>query len=85
MTRPVKPVTPLSLAVYATGADAPAEWDSMDQVRGDCARMVPHWRSEHRTPPAPGSASELHGISVPAACTALLDGTSEYGASPSRP
>ncbi|MFI5676194.1 hypothetical protein [Streptomyces cellulosae] len=47
-------------------------------LRGDCARMVPHW------PPArivsrPVSPSLIHGVSVPPASARLLDAMSEYG------
>ncbi|MBO8193359.1 hypothetical protein ITI46_17055 [Streptomyces oryzae] len=58
-----------------------AEHESMEQLLGDCARMVPHWTvapamSEGRHPVRP---VPLHGVRVPVRSARLLDGMSEYG------
>ncbi|MFH8572246.1 hypothetical protein [Streptomyces sp. NPDC017993] len=73
MTNDVKAVTSRSRAV-STG-----DPESLDQLRGDCARMAPHWKAGRRSTPAPAGASDLHGIKVSAASAALVDGMSEYG------
>jgi hypothetical protein len=73
MTNNVKAVTSRS-ATVSTG-----DPESLDQLRGDCARMAPHWKAGERSAPAPGSASDLRGIKVSAASAALVDGMSEYG------
>ncbi|MFF4955673.1 hypothetical protein ACFY2Z_01015 [Streptomyces sp. NPDC001222] len=61
-------------------------------LRGDCARMVPHWappekstsRPGHWAPPEkstsrPVSPSRIHGVSVPPASARLLEAMSDYG------
>ncbi|WP_181767601.1 hypothetical protein [Streptomyces albidus (ex Kaewkla and Franco 2022)] len=62
---------------------AAAEPESMDQLRGDCALMAPHWSSPFSfttTPTAPPASHEaLRGVRVPAASARLLEGMSEYG------
>ncbi|MGW1376252.1 hypothetical protein ACWD6P_18545 [Streptomyces sp. NPDC002446] len=74
MTKPVKAVTPRS-------AESPAvsEPESLDELRGDCARMAERWKTGRRSGPAPGRASDLHGIEVPEKSAKLVDGMSEYG------
>ncbi|MCB5909616.1 hypothetical protein [Streptomyces pinistramenti] len=72
MTKTVKAVT-------SPSRPSAADPESLDQLRGDCARMAPHWKAVHRTPPAAGRASDLRGIEVSAASAALVDGMSEYG------
>jgi hypothetical protein len=57
-----------------------AEPESLAQLRGDCARMAPHWAAASAPLPAePVSPSQIHGIEVPPASAHLLDGMSEYG------
>ncbi|TVL90948.1 hypothetical protein [Streptomyces sp. SAJ15] len=57
-----------------------AEPESLDQLRGDCARMAPHWRNAVRRSPAPPVAlSRIRGVTVPSKSAHLLDGMSEYG------
>ncbi|MEU6082857.1 hypothetical protein [Streptomyces sp. NPDC047108] len=57
-----------------------AEPESMDELRGDCARMAPHWASAARSAPAEHvSPSRIQGVTVPPASAHLLDGMSEYG------
>ena len=58
-----------------------AEHESMEQLLGDCARMVPHWTAPHPAPEerSPVRPASLHGVSVPVRSARLLDGMSEYG------
>lgn len=80
MAKTVKAVTsPVRTAHPSAARPSAADPESLDQLRGDCARMAPHWKAAHRMPPSGGSASDLHGVRVPAASAALLDGMSEYG------
>lgn len=74
MTKPVKAVTPSPDA-------SPARQDpeSLDELRGDCARMKGHWSTGQSPAPAPGRAADLHGVKVPSSSAALVDGMSEYG------
>ncbi|MDL5201121.1 hypothetical protein [Streptomyces sp. ALI-76-A] len=48
-------------------------------LRGDCARMAPHWSVPDRIAARPVSPSRIHGVSVPPASARLLDAMSEYG------
>ncbi|MEU9110407.1 hypothetical protein AB0D04_01100 [Streptomyces sp. NPDC048483] len=75
MTKPVKAVTPPAPPSRSAAADP----ESLDQLRGDCARMAPRFRAGRSGAPAPGKASDLHGVKVPAKSAELVDGMSEYG------
>ncbi|MER7400844.1 hypothetical protein ABT381_35630 [Streptomyces sp. NPDC000151] len=76
MTQHVKPVT----AAHPAGRRPDGgEHDSMEQLRGDCARMAPHWKTADLFTAPPSPAAELRGITVPAASAKLLEGMSEYG------
>ncbi|MCP3817428.1 hypothetical protein NLX86_04520 [Streptomyces sp. A3M-1-3] len=57
----------------------PAPEFSLAQLRGDCARMAPHWAVPAEPAPAPVRPSQIHGITVPPASARLLDSMSEYG------
>ena len=48
-------------------------------LRGDCARMVPHWAAPHRITSLPVSPSLIHGVIVPPTSARLLDSMSDYG------
>ncbi|MGW2724961.1 hypothetical protein [Streptomyces sp. NPDC001492] len=48
-------------------------------LRGDCARMVPHWAAPDRITSRPVSPSLIHGVSVPSKSARLLDSMSDYG------
>ncbi|MFD7546728.1 hypothetical protein [Streptomyces sp. NPDC059816] len=53
----------------------PAPYDldgGLAALRGDCARMVPHWTPDPRRTSAPRPAP-LHGVVVPASSARLLD------------
>ncbi|MGW3315871.1 hypothetical protein [Streptomyces fungicidicus] len=57
----------------------PADLDGdLASLRGDCARMVPHWAAPDRVAARPVSPSLIHGVTVPPASARLLDATSEY-------
>ncbi|MER6009256.1 hypothetical protein [Streptomyces bluensis] len=48
-------------------------------LRGDCARMAPHWAAPDRIIALPVSPSLIHGVTVPPASARLLDAMSDYG------
>lgn len=52
---------------------------SLDQLRGDSARMAPHWVVPAAAAAAPVSPALIHGVVVPPASARLIDATSEYG------
>ncbi len=59
---------------------APLDPDgTLAALRGDCARMVPHWAAPERLAPRPVPPSLIHGVSVPPASARLLDASSAYG------
>jgi hypothetical protein len=53
---------------------------TLAELRGDSARMVPHWVVPAESAPAPVSPSLIHGVVVPAASARLIAATPEYGA-----
>ncbi|MFD4635616.1 hypothetical protein ACFVYR_38050 [Streptomyces sp. NPDC058284] len=60
----------------ALTVDAP---ESMETLRGDCARMAPHWTVPAVAASAPVPPSLIHGITVPSASARLIDEMAEYG------
>ncbi|GHH74417.1 hypothetical protein GCM10018793_15560 [Streptomyces sulfonofaciens] len=48
-------------------------------LRGDCARMVPHWVTPPPAAPGPVPPSRIHPIVVPPGSARLLDAMSDYG------
>ncbi|MGY0023444.1 hypothetical protein ACVHNB_31320 [Streptomyces sp. YJ-C3] len=58
--------------------------DGLAALRGDCARMVPHWVLP-RAPweadrPAPvADASGIHGVVVPASSARLIGAMADFG------
>lgn len=48
-------------------------------LRGDCARMAPHWTVPQHAEPRPVPPSLIHGVDVPARSARLLDAMSDYG------
>jgi hypothetical protein len=52
---------------------------SLAQLRGDCARMAPHWVVPAITAPVPVSPSLIHGVVVSAASAQLVGSMSVYG------
>ncbi|MEU1479080.1 hypothetical protein ACFYZ8_05415 [Streptomyces sp. NPDC001668] len=66
-----------NLELYAS---APAELDGdLASLRGDCARMAPHWAVPDRIVSLPVSPSLIHGVTVPEGSARLLEAMSEYG------
>ncbi|MFI0513426.1 hypothetical protein ACH3Y9_18755 [Streptomyces sp. WSLK1-5] len=66
-----------NLELYAS---APADLDGdLASLRGDCARMAPHWAVPDRIVAAPVSPSLIHGVTVPEGSARLLEAMSEYG------
>ncbi|MES4889864.1 hypothetical protein [Streptomyces sp. NPDC096012] len=58
----------------------PAEYDGdLAALRGDCARMAPHWAVPERAAARPVPPSLIHGVRVPARSARLLDAMSDYG------
>ncbi|NEB01728.1 hypothetical protein [Streptomyces sp. SID13726] len=61
-------------------APAPADLDGdLASLRGDCARMAPHWAVPDRIAALPVSPSLIHGVTVPEGSARLLEAMSEYG------
>ncbi|MEV0635742.1 hypothetical protein AB0I77_12370 [Streptomyces sp. NPDC050619] len=61
-------------------AAVPADLEGdLASLRGDCARMAPHWVVPDRIVSLPVSPSLIHGVTVPQASARLLDAMSEYG------
>jgi hypothetical protein len=59
---------------------APDEIDvDLASLRGDCARMAPHWAVPDRGAVRPVPPSLIHGVRVPATSARLLDAMSDYG------
>ncbi|MEU0372334.1 hypothetical protein ABZ070_19105 [Streptomyces sp. NPDC006283] len=52
---------------------------SLALLRGDCARMAPHWVVPAAAAPAPVHPSLIHGVVVPPASARLVDAMSDYG------
>ncbi|MEU9982989.1 hypothetical protein [Streptomyces sp. NPDC050856] len=52
---------------------------SLAQLRGDSARMAPHWVVPATAAPVPVPPSLIHGVVVPPDSARLLDAASEYG------
>ncbi|WP_320775135.1 hypothetical protein [Streptomyces sp. CRN 30] len=61
------------------GSATPGPGGSLAELRGDCARMVPHWAVPEAPAPRPVPPSLIHGVTVPPASARLLDAMSEYG------
>ncbi|GGW81181.1 hypothetical protein GCM10010503_68290 [Streptomyces lucensis JCM 4490] len=61
-------------------SSAPADLEGgLATLRGDCARMAPHWAVPERSAARPVPPSLIHGVSVPARSARLLDAMSDYG------
>ncbi|MCF4137937.1 hypothetical protein L1856_16285 [Streptomyces sp. Tue 6430] len=61
-------------------APAPADLEGdLASLRGDCARMAPHWSAPEKHVSRPVPLSLLHGVTVPATSARLLEAMPEYG------
>ncbi|MEU3618334.1 hypothetical protein ACWD4O_06940 [Streptomyces sp. NPDC002623] len=61
-------------------APAPADLDGdLASLRGDCARMAPHWAVPEKITSRPVSPSLIHGVTVPAKSARLLEAMPDYG------
>ncbi|MFF8472160.1 hypothetical protein [Streptomyces sp. NPDC015414] len=59
---------------------APADFEGdLASLRGDCARMAPHWAPPRHAGSRPVPPSQIHGVTVPARSARLLDAMSDYG------
>ncbi|MGW3953705.1 hypothetical protein ACWEKM_22955 [Streptomyces sp. NPDC004752] len=66
-----------NLKVHST---APADLEGdLASLRGDCARMAPHWAAPRDTDTRPVPPSLIHGVTVPPRSARLLDAMSDYG------
>ncbi|MEU5978634.1 hypothetical protein [Streptomyces sp. NPDC047315] len=54
----------------ASRATREAEF-TLDELRGDCARMAPHWAPPAKDAPRPVPPSHIHGVVVPATSARL--------------
>lgn len=52
---------------------------SLAALRGDCARMAPHWTAAVKSDPVPVEPSLINGVTVPPSSARLIDAMSEYG------
>ncbi|MFE8009720.1 hypothetical protein [Streptomyces sp. NPDC057418] len=52
---------------------------SLAELRGDCARMAPHWVVPAKTATEPVAPSLIHGVTVPPSSARLIDAMSDYG------
>ncbi|MER7484771.1 hypothetical protein ABTY20_02240 [Streptomyces sp. NPDC126497] len=61
-------------------APSPADLEGgLASLRGDCARMAPHWAAPGRATAPPVPPSAIHGVTVPPGSARLLEAMSEYG------
>ncbi|MEU6284728.1 MULTISPECIES: hypothetical protein [unclassified Streptomyces] len=67
-----------NLKVNSPGTAADLDGD-LASLRGDCARMVPHWAAPERVKSRPVSPSRIHGVTVPVKSARMLDAMSDYG------
>ncbi|NEC64428.1 hypothetical protein [Streptomyces sp. SID9727] len=57
---------------------APRESETgLAELRGDCARMAPHWVVPARITPTRVAPALIHGVSVPPASARLIEAMEE--------
>ncbi|MER0445188.1 hypothetical protein ACFYM2_26715 [Streptomyces sp. NPDC006711] len=61
------------------GGRAAATDRGLEGLRGDCARMAPHWVVPAMTAPEPVPPSRIHGVTIPSSSVRLIADMSEYG------
>ncbi|MES9524295.1 hypothetical protein [Streptomyces capoamus] len=65
---------------FEVPSPAPADPDGgLAALRGDCARMAPHWTAPAHAASRPVPPSLIHGVDVPVRSARLLDAMSDYG------
>ncbi|MFB8031217.1 hypothetical protein ACFQ6U_36560 [Streptomyces sp. NPDC056465] len=52
---------------------------SLADLRGDCARMAPHWVVPEKTASKRVEPSRIHGVTVPPSSARMVDAMSDYG------
>ncbi|MEE1819280.1 hypothetical protein ACWEPZ_26605 [Streptomyces sp. NPDC004288] len=67
------------MSIYPAPRERHESEFSLAQLRGDGARMAPHWVTPADPAPVPVSPASIHGVVVPAASARLIDATAEYG------
>ncbi|MFF8968138.1 hypothetical protein [Streptomyces sp. NPDC014995] len=66
-----------NLKVHAT---APVDLEGdLASLRGDCARMAPHWTAPEKPVSRPVPPSLIHGVTVPASSARMLEAMPDYG------
>ena len=66
--------------VHSGPGTAPLDLEGdLASLRGDCARMAPHWAAPDRVTVLPVSPSRIHGVTVPSASARLVDAMPVYG------
>ncbi|MCX5436861.1 MULTISPECIES: hypothetical protein [unclassified Streptomyces] len=61
-------------------ASAPLDLEGgLASLRGDCARMAPHWTASAKDKQTPVAPSLPHGVVVPSKSARLIDSMSDYG------
>ncbi|MDT9684542.1 hypothetical protein RND61_21145 [Streptomyces sp. TRM76323] len=68
------------MANHITSRERPEPEFTLAELRGDCARMAPHWPAPADAAPAPVPPSLIHGVVVEPASVRLVAATAEYGA-----
>ncbi|WP_189961045.1 hypothetical protein [Streptomyces violascens] len=63
----------------SSGHGVTADLPGLEELRGDCARMAPHWVAPPRNAPAPVPPSRIHGVTIPSSSVRLIADMSEYG------
>ncbi|MEU7703129.1 MULTISPECIES: hypothetical protein [unclassified Streptomyces] len=67
------------MTIYPASRERYESEPSLADLRGDGARMAPHWVTPAAPAPDPVSPALIHGVVVPAASARLIDATAEYG------
>lgn len=52
---------------------------SLAELRGDCARMAPHWVVPEKAAAKPVEPARIHGVTVPPSSARLIDSMADYG------
>ncbi|MEU0137429.1 hypothetical protein ABZ172_25880 [Streptomyces sp. NPDC006296] len=52
---------------------------SLAELRGDCARMAPHWVVPAKPAVRPVEPPRPHGVTVPPSSARMVDAMADYG------